>query len=112
MPSYSDERRQAVMAKLLSPYNQSVEAVARQEGISSETIYKWRKEARAEGRCLPDARDQGTEGWSSRDKFAAVVETPLHFGAYIIFSMILYLHSEVFYWQKLLFSGQFSMKHS
>jgi transposase-like protein len=75
MPRYSDERRQAVVAKLLPPYNQSVEEVAREEGISSATVYKWRKEARAEGRCLPDASDQGVEGWSSRDKFAAVVET-------------------------------------
>jgi transposase-like protein len=75
MPRYSDERRQAVVAKLLPPYNQSVEEVARQEGISSATIYKWRKEARAEGRCLPDTSDQGVDGWSSRDKFAAVVET-------------------------------------
>lgn len=75
MPRYSEERRQAVVAKLLPPYNLSVEEVARQEGISSATIYKWRKEARAEGRCLPDAGDQGVEGWSSRDKFAAVVET-------------------------------------
>jgi len=29
MPRYSDERRQAVVAKLLPPYNQSVEDVAR-----------------------------------------------------------------------------------
>jgi transposase-like protein len=58
MPRYSDERRQAVVAKLLPPYNQSVEDVAREEGISSATVYKWRKEARAEGRCLPDASDQ------------------------------------------------------
>jgi transposase-like protein len=75
MPRYPEERRQAVVAKLLPPYNHSVEEVARQEGISSATIYKWRKEARAEGRCLPDAGDQGVQGWSSRDKFAAVVET-------------------------------------
>jgi len=75
MPRYSEERRQAVMAKLLPPYNQSVEEVAEQGGISSATVYKWRKAARAEGRCLPDARDQGADRWSSRDKFAAVVET-------------------------------------
>lgn len=29
MPRYSDERRQAAVAKLLPPYNQSVEEVAR-----------------------------------------------------------------------------------
>ena len=30
---------------------------------------------RAESRCLPDAHDQGADRWSSRDKFAAVIET-------------------------------------
>jgi transposase-like protein len=75
MPSYSDERRQAVVAKLLPPSKLSIEELARQECISSATIYKWRKEARAEGRCLPDSSKSGTDGWSSRDKFAAVIET-------------------------------------
>ena len=75
MSRYSDERRMAVVAKLLPPYNLSVAEVASQENISTATIYKWRKEARTEGRCLPDSSDPRVEGWSSRDKFAAVVET-------------------------------------
>ena len=75
MSRYSDERRKAVVAKLLPPYNLSVAEVASQENISPATIYKWRKEARTEGRCLPDSSDPRVEGWSSRDKFAAVVET-------------------------------------
>lgn len=75
MARYSEERRQSVLSKLLPPYNKSIEAVSREEGISSATIYKWRHEARALGRCLPNANDQGVDGWSSRDKFSAVVET-------------------------------------
>lgn len=75
MSSYPDERREAVVAKLLPPFNLSVREVAQQEGISEPTVYKWRKEAREQGRCLPDASDGGTAAWSSRDKFAAVLET-------------------------------------
>jgi transposase-like protein len=75
MPSYADERREAVVAKLLPPRNLSVSEVARQEGISVATIYKWRKEAREQGRCLPNAGDGGAAAWSSKDKFAAVLET-------------------------------------
>ena len=75
MPRYSEERRQSVVAKLLPPHSLTAQVVAEQEGISTATVYKWRKEARAQGRCLPDASDQGSEGWSSQDKFAAVVET-------------------------------------
>lgn len=67
MPRYSEERRQAVVAKLLPPHALSAYEVADQEGISVATLYKWRKEARAEGRCLPNASDQGVEGWSSQD---------------------------------------------
>ncbi len=38
------------------------------------TLHKWRAEARGRGQLLPDA-DAGPEGWSSRHKFAAVLET-------------------------------------
>ena len=55
MSSYSDERREAVVAKLLPPRNLSVREVAQQEGVSEPTVYKWRKEAREHGRCLPNA---------------------------------------------------------
>ena len=75
MPRYSKERRQAVVAKLLPPHNLSPQVIAEQEGISLGTVYKWRKEARAEGRCLPDALGKGADGWSSKDKFSAVIET-------------------------------------
>lgn len=57
---YTEERRQAVVAKLLPPQSLSPQAVAEQEGISLPTIYKWRSEARAKGRCLPDANAQGS----------------------------------------------------
>ena len=46
MPRYSEERRQAVVAKLLPPHNLSPQVIAEQEGISLGTVYKWRKEAR------------------------------------------------------------------
>ena len=75
MPRYPDERCEAAVAKMLPPYNLSPREVAEQEGISTATVYKWRKEARAQGRCLPQGSQDGSEAWTSRDKFAAVVET-------------------------------------
>lgn len=53
MARYTEERRQAVVAKLLPPQSLSPQAVAEQEGISLPTIYKWRSEVRAKGRCPP-----------------------------------------------------------
>ena len=71
---YSKERRQSVLAKLSPPHNRSIREVAAEEGVSEATVYKWRNEARARGELYPDAGSEA-QGWSARDKFAAVVET-------------------------------------
>ena len=71
---YSPERRESVLKKMLPPHNRSIRDLAQSEGISEPTLYNWRKEARSQGRLLPDAESE-PEGWSSRDKFAAVLET-------------------------------------
>jgi len=72
--AYSKERQAAVIAKMLPPSSVAIPVLSRQEGISEATLYKWRSEARAQGRLAPDAGD-APAGWTSRDKFAAVVET-------------------------------------
>lgn len=71
---YSQKRRDAVLNKLLPPNNRTVAEVAREEGLSEATVYNWRKKARECGQLLPD-QAQSPEGWSSRDKFNAVLET-------------------------------------
>lgn len=71
---YPDERREAVLRKLLPPENRPLAEVAVEEGISVPTLYKWRTEARGKGRLLPN-HGRDPEGWTSRDKFSAVVET-------------------------------------
>lgn len=59
---------------MLPPNNVRLGQLANEEGISEATLAKWRAEARAKGRLLPDA-NAGPEGWTSRDKLAAVIET-------------------------------------
>lgn len=71
---YSEERKEAVLRKLLPPLSRTIADVAQEEGISGATLYNWRKEARRRGRLLPDA-DLTPDGWTSKDKFAAVLET-------------------------------------
>ena len=73
MPKYSDEKRQAILNKLLPPHGLTPKEVAEQERVSLATVYKMRKEARARGECFPG--EAAPEGWTSRDKFAAVVES-------------------------------------
>jgi transposase len=72
--AYSTERRAAVLRKLEPPNAVRVRQLAKEEGISEATLHAWGRDARSQGRLLPDA-DAGPEGWTSRDKFAAVLET-------------------------------------
>jgi transposase len=72
---YSDERKAAVLSRLLPPNNQSVPEVVEAEGISSATLYNWLKQAREQGVPVPGSRASNAEQWSGEAKFAAVVET-------------------------------------
>jgi hypothetical protein len=58
---------------MLPPNNVAIRQLSQEEGISEATLHKWRADARGKGQLLPDA-DASPEGWSSRDKFAAVLE--------------------------------------
>jgi len=71
---YSPERKETVLRKMMAPHNRSIKKLSQEEGISEATLFNWRKEARERGLLLPDG-DSGPEGWSARDKFAAVLET-------------------------------------
>ena len=71
---YSPERKESVLRKMMAPHNRPIKQLAQEEGISEATLFNWRKQAREKGLLLPDG-DSGPEGWSARDKFAAVLET-------------------------------------
>ncbi len=74
MPRYSEERKAAVMCKLLPPENRSVVDVAREEGICEATLYNWRQRAREQGAAVPGSGKK-SEQWSGEAKLAVVVET-------------------------------------
>ncbi len=74
MPRYSNERKEAVLRKMLPPHNRPLAELAAEEGISEATLYNWRRDARNQGRLLPDGA-AAPAGWSATDKLAAVIET-------------------------------------
>lgn len=74
MSRYPNERKEAVLRKMLPPHNKTIKALAEEEGISEPTLYLWRKQARAQGRLMPDG-DTTPTGWHAADKFAAVLES-------------------------------------
>lgn len=74
MKRYSEERKAAVLRKLLPPMNMTVMEVSKQEGISDVTLYVWRKQVRAEGMAVPGA-GKVPDDWSAEAKLAVVIET-------------------------------------
>jgi transposase len=75
MPRYSDERKTAILDKLLPPHNLSIPAISTQEGISQGCLYNWLKQARLEGRPVPGSRKNTPDDWSAQAKLAVVIET-------------------------------------
>jgi len=71
---YSPKRKEAVLRKMMPPYNRPIKQLAEEEGISEATLFNWRKQAREKGLLMP-AGDSGPQGWSAQDKFAAVLQT-------------------------------------
>ncbi len=74
MRSYSEERKQAVLRKMMPPVNTPVPQLVTETGISDCTLYTWRKEARLRGMVVP-GDGKNAEEWSSENKFAVVLET-------------------------------------
>jgi len=56
MSSYSTERKEAILIKLLPPNNKSVASVAREEGVAEQTLYNWRNQAKEQGQPAPCVR--------------------------------------------------------
>jgi transposase-like protein len=74
MKTYSAERREALVRRMMPPENASVSALAREAGITEQTLYTWRRQARGQGVAVP-GDGKHPDGWSSQDKFAVVLET-------------------------------------
>ena len=71
---YSQEQKEAIVKRMMPPNNESVTPIAKEEGITEVTLYKWRKEARTAGVATP-GNGQISDKWNSHDKFLIVMET-------------------------------------
>src|SRR6201982_1403486 len=61
MKAYPEERREALVRRMMAPENALVSALARETGITEQTLYTWRRQAKGQGLAV--------------DKFAVVLET-------------------------------------
>jgi len=74
MAKYSKELKFSIIKRMMPPNNESVATISNETGISEQTLYKWKRNARANGFAMP-AGELTPEKWSTKDKFLIVVET-------------------------------------
>lgn len=72
--NYSPEYKEALLRRMLPPNNESITKIAKEEGISEQTLRNWRDKARKMGIAAPGT-DATPDEWSTQDKFLIVVET-------------------------------------
>ena len=72
MSSISQERKEAVLRKLLPPNNKSVSEISKLECISKSALYTWLKNLKSEGKAVPTKKST-SDNWSAETKFMTVV---------------------------------------
>ena len=73
-PPYDAALREAVRLRMSPPNRESVAEIARDTGITTQTIYNWRSQWQKQGQLVP-ASSKPPEQWSAADKLAAVIQT-------------------------------------
>lgn len=58
----------------MPPENKIVSELARETGITEQTLYTWRRQLKNQGVAVP-GDGKKSEDWTSEDKFAVVLET-------------------------------------
>jgi transposase-like protein len=71
---YSPERKEALLKQMMAPANVPISQLARENGITEQTLYTWRRQLKDQGRPVP-GDGKNAEEWTSEDKFAVVLET-------------------------------------
>lgn len=74
MTRYSKEFKGNIIKQMLPPISKSVPDLHKETGVSEQSLYKWKRQAKAEGKATPSGKNT-SEDWSSEDKFMVVLET-------------------------------------
>ncbi len=74
MPRYSKEFKDNIIKQMLPPISKSVSDIHKETSVSEQSLYKWKKQLKADGKATPSGKST-SEDWSSEDKFMIVLET-------------------------------------
>lgn len=72
-PPYDTALQEAVRIRMSPPNRDSVVEIARDTGITAQTIYNWRSQWQKQGLLVP-ASSKPPEQWSAADNLAAVIQ--------------------------------------
>lgn len=72
-PIYDQAVRAEIRNRMSPPNRQSVAQIARDTGITTQTLYNWRSQWQKEGQLVP-ATSKPPEQWGASDKLAAVIQ--------------------------------------
>jgi transposase-like protein len=73
-PPYDTALRESVRLRMSPPNRESVAEIARDTGITTQTIYNWRSQWQKQGQLVP-ASPKPPEQWSAAVKLAAVIQS-------------------------------------
>lgn len=74
MTRYSQELKEQIVKKMMPPNSQSVAAIHRETGISTPTLYAWKKQFQSQGFVVP-TKPSKADDWDAKAKLAAVIRT-------------------------------------
>jgi transposase-like protein len=70
---YPAEGKEATLRQMMPQQNRPVSALAKENGISEQTLYTWRRNLQSQGVPVP-GNGKNAVVWSSADKFGVVLE--------------------------------------
>jgi transposase len=74
MARYSEDIKYSIVKRMMPPKNESINAIAKETGLTEATLYNWKKNAKSKGMEAPGGETE-SERWSTQDKFSIVIET-------------------------------------
>jgi len=72
---FTEEYKQHILSQLQPPENKSVPEIAKEENLTTSTIYTWVAKARRDGKMIPNSNTSNDGKWRDVDKLRIVIQT-------------------------------------
>jgi transposase-like protein len=67
MARFSEEFKYSIVKRMMPPKNESVNAIARETGLTEATLYNWKKNTKSKGMSVPCGETE-SERWSTQEQ--------------------------------------------